>query len=313
MTSSAQTRTTLIDTDPGIDDAIAILIALASSRMRVRGITTVAGNIGIETTTRNACRLLALAGQTDIPVHRGAAAPLARLPQHPLDIHGNDGVGGVALPEPVRDAEPLPAVDFLAQILRSEPKGSVDILALGPLTNIAALVQRDQEAAKRVGRVIAMGGAVHEPGNAGPRAEFNMATDPEAAAIVFKAGLPMTLVPLDVTRRVRATREFVSALAGAGSAPASAVAALINAYFASTTGPESRPLHDPCVMLLALDPELFGCRPLTFTVDTGNGGDAGALALAPSDGSPIEVALTVDAERAVAMIAWHFGVDWPAR
>lgn len=303
-------RPTIIDTDPGIDDAIAILLALASPEMAVRGITTVAGNIGLETTTRNAGRLLALAGRADIPVFRGAAAPLARPPQKPLDLHGDDGVGRVDLPEAGRAPEPVPAVDWMADALIAEASGSIDVLALGPLTNLAALVQTHPEAAGRIGRLIAMGGAVHEPGNAGPRSEFNLATDPEAAAIVLQAGLPLTLIPLDVTRRVRATRAFVAGLAAAGTPQARAAAALVDAYFASTSGRDSRPLHDPCVMLYALRPDLFRCSTLPLTVDVRNGPDDGALILDEAGGTGTEVALSVDAERAVELIrdrlvAWH--------
>jgi purine nucleosidase/pyrimidine-specific ribonucleoside hydrolase len=291
---------TIIDTDPGIDDAIAILLALASPEIRVLGITTVAGNIGLDTTTRNAGRLLALAGRADIPVLRGAAGPLVRAPQKPLDIHGNDGVGGVPLPEPERPAEAGSAVEWMAEVLHAAAPGTIDLFALGPLTNIACLMKADPQAARRIRRIVAMGGAVHEPGNMGLRAEFNFATDPEAAALVLEAGLPIVLIPLDVTRRVRASRAFVAKLAASDSTSAQVTAALIESYFASTSGPDSRPLHDPCVVLFALNPDLFRTSPLRFTVEVGR--DAGALVIDRAASAGAEVALAVDAESAAKLL-----------
>lgn len=296
-------RPTIIDTDPGIDDAVAILFALAAGEFEVRGITTLAGNIGIEATTRNAGRILALAGRPDIPVFAGAARPLERQSPHGIDIHGTDGLGGVAFPPPVRPAEPKDAVAWLADTLAGAPAGTIDVLALGPLTNIAALVRARPDAAKRIGRLIAMGGAVEERGNVGPRAEFNLATDPEAAAIVLAAGLPLTLIPLDVTRRVRADRAWTAALATAGNPSARAAAALVEAYFASTAGAgTSRPLHDPCVMLQAIQPDLFGVRKLPLRVVVDDGPDAGAI-VEDSAGVPVDVAMTVDAPAALALLA----------
>ncbi|HEV2557459.1 MAG TPA: nucleoside hydrolase [Microvirga sp.] len=295
-------RPTIIDTDPGIDDALAILLALASPELEVRGISTVAGNIGIETTTRNAGRLLALAHRPEIPVLRGAAGPLARQPVTPLDIHGADGIGGVPLPEPVCAPGALPAVEWMASVLMAEPPHTVDILALGPLTNLAALVQAHPEAARRIGRVIAMGGAIDATGNSGPRSEFNMAADPEAAAIILQEKLRLVLVPLDVTRQVRATRAFVAKLASSGNAPATAAAALIDAYFASTSGQDSRPLHDPCVVLFALRPELFGTDLMHLKVQVGSGLDEGTLIVDDVAGGSAEVVLRVHAEHALSFL-----------
>jgi len=296
----------VIDTDPGIDDAVAILFALACGRFQVLGLPTVAGNLGIRVTTRNAGRILALAGRADIPVVPGAAAPLSRTGFDTKEIHGDDGLGGVPFPEPVAPPLAAGAVEWLAETLRAQPAGTLDILALGPLTNIARLVAEHPQAARRMRRLIAMGGGVHEPGNVGPRSEFNLAADPEAAQVVFSAGLPLTLVPLDVTRRVRATHDYCAALAAAGTPVAAAAAGLIEAYFLATSGRESRPLHDPCVMLFALRPDLFGCRPLALAVDTGHGADAGALVPDPAR-PPIHVAMQVDAQAALDLLARGLG------
>jgi len=290
-------RAVIIDTDPGLDDAVAILFALSRpDAFDLRGITTVAGNIGLATTTRNAGRLLALAGRADVPVLAGAAGPLARPGIDETRIHGADGLGGVALPEPLRPAHPG-AVAWMAAQLTAAEAGSVDLLALGPLTNLAQLIAEAPAAARRLGRVIAMGGAVHEPGNVGPRAEFNLAADPEAAAAVLGFGLDLTLVPLDVTRRVRARREDLARLA-AGGAAGRACAALIEAYFEGTQAVSarrgSRPLHDPCVMLLAAHPALFGCDRLRLAVDCG----AEPGALLPGE-AELSVALRVEGAAAL--------------
>ncbi|MDO9525429.1 MAG: nucleoside hydrolase [Gemmobacter sp.] len=295
----------IIDTDPGIDDAVAILFALASPVFVILGITTVAGNIGITTTTRNAGRLLALAGRQDVPVFAGAAGPLACKGFDVAEIHGSDGLGGVAFPAPL--AEPGgDAVAWLAARFMVEPAGTVDLLTLGPLTNLARLVTDHPAAARRIRRVIAMGGAVLDKGNIGPRSEFNMAADPEAADIVFGAGLPVILIPLDVTRKVRASQPYCDRLQASGKTGAVASAALIRAYFQNTTvsgpGSESRPLHDPCVMLLAEDPSLFTLEPMGLSVDLGPTRDAGALT--PDATRPvIHVAMEVDGARALDLLA----------
>ena len=298
----AKPRLTIIDTDPGIDDAIGILLALASPHFTIAGITTVAGNIGIETTTRNAGRLLAFAGREDIPVYQGAAAPLSRVGPEPLNLHGEDGIGGVALPDPTHLPESPHAVEWLADFMMEQPADTVDVLALGPLTNLARLVLEQPEAARRIGRIIAMGGAIHEHGNVGPRSEFNLWADPEAAAVVVASGLPVVLIPLDVTRRVRATREFVETLAASEKPMATMVASLIESYFEAATNRESRPLHDPCVMLYALAPALFRIEELRLSVDTGGSDAAGALTIDP-EGSPVQVALGVDGPGALHLLA----------
>jgi purine nucleosidase len=285
----------IIDTDPGIDDAVAILLALSMPGWAVLGLTTVAGNIGLERTTRNAGRILALAGRPDIPVIEGADRPLARAPIDAGWVHGGDGLGGVAFPEPLA-APRSGAVAWMAGTLAAEPPGTVDILALGPMTNLALLLRDHPGAAGRARRIIAMGGAVAEPGNVGPRGEFNLAADPEAAAAVL-AGLPVTLIPLDVTRKVRAGPAELAALRGSDRPHARASADLIAAYFQTTRGGESRPLHDPCVMLMAAEPGLFAVetRGLAVALDA----DPGAL---DPGGPPVAVAMGVDAPAALALL-----------
>ena len=290
-------RHVIIDTDPGLDDAVAILFALNSGRFDVLGLTTVAGNLGIDVTTRNAGRLLALLGAT-IPVVSGAAMPLARPGIDEAAIHGDDGLGGVVLPEPL--AEPHGYAPYwIAERLRASHAGSVDILALGPLTNIALLLRDHADAGRRIGRLIVMGGAVEDKGNVGPHSEFNFASDPEAADVVLRSGLDVTLIPLDVTRTVRASVDYVAALRG--SVAGTTAADLIAAYFQD--GRESRPLHDPCVMVLALAPELFTIETRSVSVDLSAGPDAGALLHGCADAVPVKIAMQVDAAGALELLA----------
>lgn len=294
----SQRRAVIIDTDPGLDDAVAILLALASPELDVLGITTVAGNIGLDVVTHNAGRLLAHAGRSDIPVIAGAAAPLKRIGIDEVAIHGDDGLGGVVLPEPGAPAA-QDAVGWVATGLAALPAGTVDILALGPLTNIARLIQDHPQAARRIGRIIAMGGAIHDKGNVGPRSEFNFANDPEAVAIVFRSNIRVVLIPLDVTRKVRADGDYLVGLRESGNRNSMVTAGLIEAYFKE--GRESRPLHDPCVMVLAVRPDLFGIELLGLSVDLGDGPDAGALNLSGA-GAIVDVAMTVDAPGVLAFM-----------
>ena len=262
--------TIIIDTDPGIDDAIAILYALRHPEWDVVALTTVAGNIGLSVTTHNAGRICALAG-VPTPVHAGAAAPLGKEASPELGIHGNDGLGGVDFPEPLAPPVSDDAVGAMIAILDAHPTQTVDLFCLGPLTNLAMLLDRAPDSAQRMRRVIAMGGAVDEPGNVGAKAEFNIAHDPHAAAAVLAANLPFTLIPLDATRQFRADAGYITALRETGAASAIAAAALIEAYFAATNGAESRPLHDPCVPLLAQHAKLFTIEERALDVDIKTG------------------------------------------
>lgn len=280
--------TVIIDTDPGIDDAIAILYALRHPAQDIVALTTVAGNIGLSVTTRNAGRICALAA-VPTAVHAGAAAPLGKEASPELGIHGNDGLGGVDFPEPLSPPASHDAVGAMIEILAAHPPKTVDLFCLGPLTNLALLLDRAPESAQRIRRVIAMGGAVDEPGNVGPKAEFNIAHDPHAAAAVLAANLPFTLIPLDATRQFRADATYIAALRDTGAECAKACANLIDAYFAATNGAESRPLHDPCVPLFAQHPELFTLETRALDVDLATG----ALVDGPHQ---IKVAMGVDAD-----------------
>ena len=190
---------TLIDCDPGHDDAIALLLALASPEVELLGVTTVAGNQTLEKTTTNALRVLELAGRGDVPVAAGADRPLARELFIADYVHGESGLDGPELPEPRAEPVDQHAVDFLAERILGSPR-PVTLVPIGPLTNVALLLSRYPQAAGNVERVVIMGGAVAE-GNVTPAAEFNIYVDPEAAWRVFHSGLPVTMIGLDVTHR----------------------------------------------------------------------------------------------------------------
>ena len=298
MTGSAPMRV-VIDTDPGLDDAVAILFALNEPRLAVEAITAVAGNIGIATTTRNVGGLLAATGQGGIPYAAGAAGPLAGDGRHEVAIHGVDGLGGVSLPRALAPADGRGATALLAGRIEDATAGPLTVLALGPLTNLAQLARDAPASYGRIGRIIAMGGTIAEPGKAGPFAEFNMAADPLAAAEVRAGAVPVTLIPLDVTRKLRAAPDDLDRLAAFGTRPATLAAALIRAYFAGHADRRSRPLHDPCVMLMALAPELFGIERLGLSVACGT--DPGRLVQDP--GAPgVDVAMTIDASAALDLL-----------
>lgn len=291
----------IIDTDPGLDDAIAILFALGCDRFDVLGLTTIAGNIGLDRTTSNAGGLLAVMGRSDIPVIVGADIPLTRELQDLVAIvHGADGLKGVTLPEPLA-APHDDAPGWIARTLAAAEPGSIDILALGPLTNVAHVLTEHPEVADRIGEIIVMGGTINEPGNSGPNSEFNFASDPEAASVVIGSTAKVTIIPLDVTRKVRAQVDYVDALP---DTPHGRLAReLLTAYLQD--GRLSRPLHDPCVMLAALDPGIFRIENMKLDIDLGDDPDAGRL-LVDRRGKPVDVALGVDAERALALLRTGF-------
>ena len=266
-------RKIIIDTDPGQDDAVAILLALASPEIEVLGVTTVAGNVPLPLTTRNALAVLELAGRPEIPVHAGADAPLRRALVTAEHVHGRTGLDGVELREPATAARDGHAADFIARTLRHEPEGSVTLCALGPLTNLALAFERAPDIVPRVAEIVLMGGAYFEVGNITPASEFNIHVDPEAAAAVFACGRPITVLPLDATHRVLTTRAQLDRLRAIGNRTGEAVAAwcgFFERFDREKYGAEGAPLHDPCVIARLLRPELFGGRHVNVEVETGS-------------------------------------------
>lgn len=263
----------IIDTDPGQDDAVAILLALASPEIEVLGITTVAGNVPLALTARNALKVCELAGRTDVAVHAGAAGPLVRRLVTAEAVHGRTGLDGPDLPEPAMTLRDGHAADFIVETLRREPAGAVTLCTLGPLTNVALAFAKAPDVVPRVARIVGMGGGWSEGGNTTPVAEFNIHVDPHAAQAVFHAGAPVALHPLDVTHRARTGGGRIEAFRALGNPAGRAVADMLGFYKRFDErkyGSDGGPLHDPHVIAWLLRPEIYGGRDVNLEVETGS-------------------------------------------
>ena len=255
----------VIDCDPGHDDAIAILLALASPEVELLGVTTVAGNQILEKTTRNALKVLELAGRADVPVAAGADRPLRRTLRTAAHVHGETGLDGPDLPEPAATAVSGHAADVLAELL--EP--GVVLVPTGPLTNVALLFERHPDLKKRLKRIVWMGGAIGE-GNVTPAAEFNAFVDPEAAAAVFGSGVEVTMIGLDVTHKALFTRAHADRLRGTGRA-GRAVAELsdfFQRFHESRYGFDGSPIHDALAVAAVIDPSLVTTVECSIAIET---------------------------------------------
>ncbi|HKM74702.1 MAG TPA: nucleoside hydrolase [Stellaceae bacterium] len=265
-------RRIIIDTDPGIDDAVAILFALAASEeLEVLGIVAVAGNLPLTLTERNARRICELAGRADVPVYAGCAGPMLRPLKTADHIHGETARDRLLLPEPTMELRVQHGVDFLVDTLRAAEAGTITLCALGPLTNIAMALVKAPEVAGKIGELVIMGGACFELGNVTPAAEFNIHVDPHAAAIVVDSGIPITMIPLDVTHQVLTTPPRLDALHSLGNHCGAAVAALLTSFEKRRRrkfGSRGRALHDPCVIAYLLRPALFGGREVNVAIET---------------------------------------------
>jgi inosine-uridine nucleoside N-ribohydrolase len=259
----------LVDCDPGQDDAIALLLALASAEVEVLGVTTVAGNQTVDKTTRNALKVLELAGRADIPVAAGAARPLVGELVVASDAHGETGLDGPSLPEPQAKPLDVHAVDFLAERLLGA-QAPVTLVALGPLTNLALLLALHPDACDRVERIVIMGGAIG-PGNMTATAEFNIWTDPEAAHRVFECGLQVTMVGLDVTNRAVLTPDHADSLRGTGEVGA-AVAAMLDFYlgfYLAAYEHGGAPIHDALAMAHVIRPDVLTVESREVKIELG--------------------------------------------
>lgn len=265
-------RKIIIDTDPGQDDAVAILLALASPEdMEVLGITVVAGNVPLPLTQRNARIICELAGRRDMKVFAGEAAPLSRPLVTAEHVHGKTGLDGPQLPEPTMPLAGEDAVGFIIDTLRSEPAGTVTLCPLGPLTNIATAFRRAPDIVGRVQEIVLMGGAYFEVGNITPAAEFNIYVDPEAAGEVFRSGAKIVVLPLDVTHKAMTNKRRVDAFRALGTEVGRMVAAwtdFFERFDKEKYGGEGAPLHDPCVIAWLIRPELFSGRFINVMIET---------------------------------------------
>ena len=265
-------RKIIIDTDPGQDDAFAILLALASPQeLEVLGICAVAGNVGLNWTTRNALIICELAGKPDTKVYAGCDAPLKRNLVTAEHVHGRTGLDGPVMDEPVMALQAQHAVDFIVETLRHEPTGTVTICPLGPLTNVAAAFLKAPDIIPRLQEIVLMGGAYFEVGNITPAAEFNIYVDPEAADIVFKSGAPIVVMPLDVTHKVLTTRARLAAFRAIGNKVGQVAADwadFFERFDMAKYGMDGAPLHDPCVIAYLLRPDLFTGRRVNVEIET---------------------------------------------
>lgn len=252
----------ILDVDPGHDDALAVMLACGAPELEVRGVTTVAGNVPLEKTTRNALRVLSFLGRTEVPVAAGADAPLERELVTAEHVHGRSGLDGVGLPEPVFEPDGRGAVRLMAEVVRGSPN-PVTLIPTGPLTNVARLLEEYPELRRGLDRVVLMGGS-HGPGNTTPAAEFNAYVDPEAARLVFRSGLHVTMVGLDVTRKAVAGEAEVQRLRALG-AVGNAAADLATYGFGESAG--SGPIHDAVAVASVIEPGILQTRPAHVDVE----------------------------------------------
>ena len=267
----AEPRKIIIDTDPGQDDAAAIMLALGSpDEIELLGITAVAGNVPLSLTERNARIVCELCGRPDVKVFAGADKPVARALVTAEHVHGKTGLDGPELAEPTMALQDQHGVDFIIETVLREAPGSVTLCTLGPLTNIALALRKAPEIASRVRELVMMGGGFFEGGNITPAAEFNIYVDPEAADEVFRSGMPIVMMPLDVTHRVLTFKTRVAAIRALGSRPAIAMAEMLEffeRFDIEKYGSDGGPLHDPTVIAYLLKPELFSGRDCNVEIE----------------------------------------------
>lgn len=259
----------IIDCDPGHDDAIALLLAHASPALEILAITTVAGNQTLEKVTRNALAVATIGGITGVPIAAGAAKPLVRQQITAGDIHGESGLDGPELPEPTVALDPRHGVDVIIETVMAHEPGTVTLIPVGPLTNIAMAVQREPRIVERVAEVVLMGGG-YSKGNTTAAAEFNIFCDPEAAHVVFEAPWKVTMVGLDLTHQAGATDDVVKRIAAIGTEPANFVVELLKFFgtmYEKAQGFTAPPVHDACAVARVIDPEVMVVRPAHVAVE----------------------------------------------
>lgn len=267
----AQRRKIIIDTDPGQDDAVAILLALASPELEILGIATVAGNVPLALTEKNARKICELAGRPDVPVYAGAVRPMVNDLVTAEHVHGKTGLDGPDLPDPRMPLQAKHAVDWIIETLMAHEAGEVTLCTLGPLTNIALALVREPAIASRVREIVLMGGGFFEGGNVTPAAEFNIYVDPHAADVVFRSGIPIVMMPLDVTHKALTTSARIAAFRNLGTHVGSATAEMLEffeRFDEEKYGSDGGPLHDPCVIAYLLQPELFSGRLCNVSIET---------------------------------------------
>ncbi len=264
-------RRIIIDTDPGQDDAVAILLALASPELEVMAITTVAGNVPQPLVTDNALKIVELAGRGHVPVHRGCERPLLRPLYTAEYVHGPSGIDGADLPDASWPPSPGHGVDVIVEACMASVDDPITLCPIGPLTNVATALVKQPAIVAGIAEIVLMGGGFFEGGNTTPTAEFNIYVDPHAAAIVFDAGVPITMMPLDVTHQALVTPEHIGRFRDLRTPVGDAVAGMLGFYERHDVekyGIGGAPLHDPCVIAYLIEPDLFSGRRCHVAVET---------------------------------------------
>lgn len=297
-------RRIIIDTDPGVDDAVAIMLALASPELEVLGLTSVCGNVALAHTTRNARRLVELSGRNDVVVAEGAATPLVYPAGDASEVHGQDGLGDLTWDEPATPLSDLTAIDFIYQSAQSTP---LTLVAIGPLTNLALLLRRYPEVTSRIEEVVIMGGASLE-GNVTAAAEFNIWADPEAAAVVFGADWPITFMPLDLTHQATLTEDVVAQIGALGNEVGRRLCAMLQPYanfHEEWHGSRDVIMHDAMAIYELIDREAITKIGVHVDVETGGHFSRGATLIArgPAHASSrTRVGVTLDNNKFVALL-----------
>lgn len=265
-------RKIIIDTDPGQDDACAIMLALGSpDEVEVLGLTVVAGNVPLSMTSRNARIVCELSGRADLPVYEGALKPLQRPQVTAEHVHGKTGLDGAEVDEPVMAVQAQHAVDFIIDTIRREEPGTVTLCTLGPQTNIALALQKAPDIAPRIKELVMMGGGCFEGGNITPAAEFNIYVDPQASKIVLASGIPIVMMPLDVTHQLMTTKARVERIGAIGTRVSEVVVQWLQffeRFDIEKYGSDGGPLHDPTVIAYLIRPELFSGRHCNVEIET---------------------------------------------
>jgi len=265
-------RSIIIDCDPGQDDAIGLLLAMSSpDELDILGVTTVAGNVPLALTERNARQMCDIAGRTDIPVFAGCAKPMLRELVTAEHVHGGTGIDGIDIVEPQHPLEQQHAVDFIVETLGAAEENSITLVPMGPLTNIGQAITQEPAILGKVRQIVLMGGAMREAGNITPSAEFNIMVDPEAADAVFRCGRPITVMGLDVTHQVLTTPERRDRIRAVENDAAQATVGMLDFYNRHDSEKydiSGAPLHDPCTVAYLLNPDLFEGKLCNVTVET---------------------------------------------
>jgi pyrimidine-specific ribonucleoside hydrolase len=294
---SHQPQRVIVDCDPGIDDAAALLLAATSPKIELVGVTSVAGNVDLDLTTRNALALLELYGREDVPVAAGASRGLVRPKPDHAAVHGMNGLGGVQLDPPARQPVGEHAVDFVARRLIDEPPGTLTLAAIGPLTNVALLFGMHPHLTSRISSLLVMG-CGDAVGNVTRDAEYNTWADPEAAQrVLTEPELDIRIVEYGVTRRATVDPADLAAQSGVGAT----LAAMLEEY-ETYLPPDRRAIHDALAFATLLDPDIVEWRPTRVAVDTGDGVTRGKSTFTPDPGSSVHVSVDVDVERFRAIL-----------